>query len=115
MTYKITSITHKETCNGTLDEAIERAKEVNAEFQPAYGVQVEDESGNTVWDSEEPTQEFDFCTDGESGKIEAVDFADACSQLREMLTDDMLADGAWGWVEDENGERYEVRNATYTG
>lgn len=53
-TYKIESIKHTEAFVGTLDEAIARAQEIDAEFQPAYGVQViEEASGDTVWDSEE--------------------------------------------------------------
>ena len=39
-TYTITSIKHTETFRGTLDEAIERARAIDAEYQPAYGVTV---------------------------------------------------------------------------
>lgn len=53
VTYTITSIKHKEQIDGTESDAIARAREINEEYQPACGVQVEDENGNTVWDSEE--------------------------------------------------------------
>jgi hypothetical protein len=43
---------------------------------------------------------FDFATDSESGEIAAYSFAEAVQMLREMLTDDMIDDGARGWVED---------------
>jgi hypothetical protein len=52
---------------------------------------------------------FDFATDSESGEIAAYDFAQAVKMLREMLTDDMIDDGAWGWVEDPaTGERHKI-------
>jgi hypothetical protein len=35
-----------------MNEAIERAKQIDAEYQPAFGVQVEDEDGNTLWSTE---------------------------------------------------------------
>ena len=53
---------------------------------------------------------YTFATDSDSGSLEAVNFADACRQLDEMLTPAMLADGAYGWVEDTDGERYEIGN-----
>ena len=50
---------------------------------------------------------FDFATDSESGEIAAHNFAEAVQMLREMLTDEMIDDGAWGWVEDSaTGERH---------
>ena len=49
---KIISIKHIEEFTGTTEEAIARAKEINEEFQPAYGTQVEDD-GETIWDSED--------------------------------------------------------------
>lgn len=52
--------------------------------------------------------DYSFRTDAELGVITAVDFDDACEQLREMLPAAALADGAWGWVEDLDGERFEV-------
>lgn len=56
-TYTITSIKHTETFRGTLDEAIERARAIDAEYQPAYGVQVEGEDGETLWDTEQPAED----------------------------------------------------------
>lgn len=38
--YQIVSIKTLEEFNGTLAEAIERAKAIDAEFQPAYGVEI---------------------------------------------------------------------------
>jgi len=49
---KITSIKCTEEFTGPMADAIERAQEIDAEYRPAYGVQIEDEDGNTVWDSE---------------------------------------------------------------
>ncbi len=52
-TYKITSIKRTEEFTGELSGAIERAKEIDAEYQPAWGVQIEDATGDNVWDSED--------------------------------------------------------------
>jgi hypothetical protein len=52
--------------------------------------------------------DYRFATDSETGTIEAVDFADACEQLRDMLPDATVADGAWGWVENTDGKRYKI-------
>lgn len=52
-TYTISSIKHTEEFSGTLQEAIARANEINEEYQPAYGVQIEDADGAVLWDSEE--------------------------------------------------------------
>jgi hypothetical protein len=51
---------------------------------------------------------FRFATDGESGILYAVDFADACDRLRKMLPPSVIADGGWGWVEDHDRYRYEI-------
>jgi len=51
---------------------------------------------------------FNFATDSETGTIEATDFEDACQQLRDMLPAAVIADGAWGWVEDTDGTRYKI-------
>lgn len=51
-TYRITSIKHSESFEGDLSDAIARAREIDEEYQPAFGVQVEDVDGVTVWDSE---------------------------------------------------------------
>jgi hypothetical protein len=50
---------------------------------------------------------FNFATDSETGTIQAADFAAACQQLRDMLPPTAVADGAWGWVENTDGWRYE--------
>lgn len=51
-TYQITSIKHSETFDGDLSAAIARAKEIDAEYGPAFGTQVELDN-ETVWDSED--------------------------------------------------------------
>lgn len=51
--YTIKSVKHSETFVGTRIDAIVRAREIDAEYSPAFGVQVENSSGETVWDSEE--------------------------------------------------------------
>lgn len=50
-TYQISSIKHSEAFRGELAEAIERADAIEAEYQPAFGVQVEDEAGECVYDT----------------------------------------------------------------
>jgi hypothetical protein len=39
-TYTLTSVKTRDTVTGTLDDAIERALETDAHFQPAYGVDI---------------------------------------------------------------------------
>lgn len=51
---------------------------------------------------------FAFKTDSESGHITATSFGEAKGQLDEMLTDEAIENGAWGWVADEDGNRYWV-------
>ena len=50
--FYITSVKQSEWFDGSLASAVARAKEIDAEHQPSYGVQVQTETG-TVWDSEE--------------------------------------------------------------
>ena len=50
---KITSIKYNEDFDGTLEEAIVRATEINDEYQPAFGVSIEDANGYTLWTSDE--------------------------------------------------------------
>ena len=52
ITWTIFSVKAVETIRGTLTDAIERANEHLNKLQPAFGVQIEDENGNIVWDSE---------------------------------------------------------------
>ena len=49
--------------------------------------------------------QFSFATDSEHGVITARDFDEAIDRLREMLAD---ADGGWGWVQDLDGNRFEI-------
>jgi hypothetical protein len=51
---------------------------------------------------------YKFATDSEVGTIEAADYAAACAKLDAMLTAAAVYEGAWGWVEDEDGSRYEI-------
>jgi hypothetical protein len=55
-----------------------------------------------------PMKSFKFSTDSESGTIQAPDFDHAVKQLNDMFTQQMLEDGAWGWVEDEDGYRHNI-------
>ena len=51
-------------------------------------------------------RKYRFATDAENGYMEAPHFAAACSRLDALLSD--APDGACGWVEDQDGYRYEV-------
>lgn len=55
-------------------------------------------------------RDYTYRTDGESGTIEAVDFADACAQLDAMVPPACIENGGWGWVDDCDHEqpRYEI-------
>jgi len=48
---------------------------------------------------------YKFATDSETGTIEAVDFIAACRKLDAMVAG---SDGGFGWVEDVDGNRYEI-------
>ena len=52
------------------------------------------------------TTNYTYATDAESGTIAAANWDDAKRKLVAMMTPAMLADGAWGWVEDTDGERF---------
>lgn len=52
--------------------------------------------------------QYKFATDSESGNIEAVNFRSACEKLEAMIPQSSRNDGAWGWVEDTDGYRYEI-------
>ena len=52
-TYRIESIKTKEQFSGSLEDAIVRANEIRDEYDPAFGVQVENESGDCVYDTED--------------------------------------------------------------
>lgn len=56
----------------------------------------------------ETTIGYTFKTDAEHGEIVARDFDEAKQMLCDMFNDDMIADGGWGWVDDEDGERFYV-------
>ena len=103
--YKIISIKNTTELTGSLDAAIKAARTHDRLMQPSYGTQVECD-GETVFDTEWP--KFKFRTDGESGTITAPDFDNAVKQLNDMFTQQMLEDGAFGWVEDEDGYRHNI-------
>lgn len=52
-TYTISSIKQTEKFNGTLDEAIDRAIALDEEYQPAFGVQVEDDDETILFSTED--------------------------------------------------------------
>ena len=52
MKYTIKSIKFSEAIESTISEAIKIAKKMDAEFAPAFGIQIEDEDGDEVWTSE---------------------------------------------------------------
>ena len=49
-TYTLSSVKHTETLTGTLAQAIERAREIDAEYQPPFGVSVECDGETVVHD-----------------------------------------------------------------
>ena len=51
---------------------------------------------------------YKFATDSETGTIEATTFGEAVDKLREMVPAVAVADGAWGWVQDSDGQRYRI-------
>jgi hypothetical protein len=53
MEYRIMSCKNTTRYNGDLDGAIAKARELNAELQPAYGTSIDTGDGtSTLWDSE---------------------------------------------------------------
>ncbi len=53
--------------------------------------------------------DYSYQTDSEFGLIQARDFSDAINQLSAMLPREAILNGAWGWVEDLDGYRFEIR------
>lgn len=51
---------------------------------------------------------FRFATDSQHGVIAAGSFRTAKVYLEWMLTDDARRNGAWGWVDNGDGTRYEI-------
>ncbi len=49
-TYTLSSVKHTETITGTLAQAVERAREIDAEYQPALGVSVECDGETLIHD-----------------------------------------------------------------
>ena len=54
------------------------------------------------------TTAYKFATDSETGTITADSFDAACEQLKQMIPATAIADGAFGWVEDVDGERFTI-------
>ena len=48
----IRSVKRTEEFTGPMYEAIQRAVQIESEYRPAFGVQIEDEDGAILWDSE---------------------------------------------------------------
>ena len=90
----------------TLAAAITAAIEHNTDCQPAFGTEVHDAAGTTVWSSD--WTEYHYRTDGDSGIIYAEDFDGACQQLDAMFTEAVIADGGFGVVTDTDGAEYVV-------
>jgi hypothetical protein len=53
---------------------------------------------------------FKFATDSERGLIAAGSFRTAKIYLEMELTPEAMRNGAWGWIEDTDGTRYEIRS-----
>jgi hypothetical protein len=90
----------------TLAAAITAAIEHNTDCQPAFGTEVHDADGTTLWSSD--WTEYQYHTDGDSGVIYAEDFDAACEQLDAMFTPAVIADGGFGVVTDIDGAEYVV-------
>jgi len=52
--------------------------------------------------------EYQYKTDSCQGIAIARDFTEAKHMLEGMLPDEAIADGAWGWIEDQDGTRYYI-------
>lgn len=51
---------------------------------------------------------YQYKTDSCQGMAFARDFAEAKRILERMLPQEAIADGAWGWIEDQDGTRYHI-------
>lgn len=56
--------------------------------------------------------EYKFATDSAQGVMVARDFMEAKMMLADRLTDEVVADGAFGWVEDQDGYRHTIGEAS---
>lgn len=91
----------KRGCVGSWQKLTEEQIEAIDEIRKAAQAEV-----NSRWVCEK--LEFPFATDDVSGTIKAESFEEACEQLEAMLTEEALADGAWGWVENSDGQRHTI-------
>lgn len=60
----------------------------------------------------QPVQRFRFATDSQHGDIASTSWHAAKKLLGKMLPKSALNDGAWGWVENTDGTRYEIGNVS---
>lgn len=90
----------------TLAAAITAAIQHNTDCQPAFGTEVHDADGTTLWSSD--WNEYAYHTDGDSGILYAEDFGHACEQLDAMFSEAVIADGGFGVVSDTDGTEYVV-------
>ena len=53
---------------------------------------------------------YDYKTDAVSGEVEAANLEAALETViaDEQINEDVLADGAWAWVEEPTGERLSI-------
>ena len=61
---------------------------------------------------DQPNKSFRFATDSEHGTIQSTSWHAVRQQLRLMLPQSAIDDGAWGWVENLDGSRYEIGSVT---
>jgi hypothetical protein len=52
--------------------------------------------------------EYPYKTDSCHGVAIAKDFDEAKSMLSDMLPDEAIADGAWGWIQDQDNTRFYI-------
>lgn len=53
-------------------------------------------------------KDYPFATDSEHGTIKAADWESAKKWLYAQICD--APEGAWGWIENLDGDRYEIKN-----
>lgn len=88
-------------CVASWQELTEEQKEIIAEVRIAA-----QEQTTEIWKTDK--NQYQFCTDSESGKLAAETYQDACEQLAEMVPPDAVRNGGWGWVENHDGARMKI-------
>ena len=51
-------------------------------------------------------KKYSYATDSDMGEIEAASFEEAKVAFDAMFTPEVIDDGAFGWLDDEDGERF---------